>query len=66
MVWVNGERQGAGGSNATFTTLSSQTEDPVSFPITTGGAALPAGQHEIRIFKATEADGTVAAPRQTT
>ena len=62
VVWVNGERQGAGGSNATFTTLSSQTENPVSFPLTTGGAALPAGTHEIRIFKATEADWNGGSP----
>lgn len=62
VVWIDGERQGPGGSNATFTTTKDQTEAPVSFPLTTGGAALPAGTHNIRIFKATEADWNGGSP----
>jgi len=57
VVWVDGVRQGLGGHNATFVTDSSQEDAvPVSFNLTTAGAAVPPGQHDIRILKATEAD----------
>lgn len=62
VVWIDGKRQGPGGSNSTFTTTKTQTEAPVSFPLTTGGAPLAAGTHEIRIFKATEADWNGGSP----
>ncbi len=44
VVWVDGQRQGPGGFNATFATSRDQ-EDGVaySFNITTGGAPLDAG-----------------------
>ena len=62
VVWIDGVRQGPGGSNATFTTTKAQSEAPVSFPATTGNKPLAAGTHTIRIFKATEADWNGGSP----
>merc|ERR1739844_784529 len=53
-VWIDGKRQGAGGSNATFTTMGLMDSAFHSYNLSS--VAIAAGTHDIRLFKATEAD----------
>lgn len=65
VVWVDGVRQGVGGGfNATFTTSDVTASAEVHQYDLTGkaAAAIPAGTHDVRIFKATEADWNGGSP----
>ena len=64
VVFVNNTRQALPQYNATFTTQPTlqNNENPHSFDLTLKGAALPIGQHNIRIFKATEAQWNGGTP----
>ena len=65
VVWINGERQGRGGYNATFVT---DVNDALvhSYPLdgskATCATPLPAGTHSVRVLKATEADWNGGSP----
>ena len=58
VVWVDGQRLGAGGHNATFTTLKNQSEIPFLQSL----GSMSAGSHTVRILKATEADWNGGSP----
>ena len=58
VVWVDGQRLGAGGHNATFTTLKNQSEAPFLHSL----GSMSAGSHSVRILKATEADWNGGSP----
>jgi len=54
VVWIDGERQGQGGDNLTFSTMGLMDDAVHSYNLSS--VALAAGTHDIRMFKATEAD----------
>lgn len=60
VVWVDGLRQNSGGpgnaTNATFSTAAVTDAAAAGYSLVAGGGVLPAGVHDIRVFKATEAD----------
>jgi len=64
VVLIDGVRQGPGGHNATFTTSNVKDSSQVYQYDLTGASntAIPAGTHDIRIFKATEADWNGGSP----
>jgi hypothetical protein len=67
VVYVDGVRQASNQDVATFTTAMLTDEQPHSYSLSTvtaagGGAVVPAGTHDIRIVKATEADWNGGSP----
>jgi lysophospholipase L1-like esterase len=59
-------RQGLGGNNSTFVTVRDETEAPRCYNLrgerAAADAPLPAGTHDVRVLKATEADWNAGSP----
>ena len=66
VVFVDGVRQGLGRNNASFVTVKDDTEASRCYNLrgqrAGDSATLPAGMHDIRVLKATEADWNAGTP----